>query len=281
MNFSSIHFTPVRGLAAAAGLGAVVMAALAVPPKAARSPSPEMKNMTMESLDPESLNETIPSANTVLAKHLFVPTRQATGLNSYPDLIVKGVFIGRERSAVFSLKSKPQANLRIWLGDVEHTLNSVTDPRDPRQPIVQFLREWPVKSIAVNGVTVEHFITGEAETYPVDYAVEKKVADDAQRGYGQGVMPQGAVKTASAKSTQSSHSGNGAPAHSSSSGARTQFMADRVSMMMNNMSRQDRAQFLQQLNKQPGSDSKTQSANQKQSSNNSSSKKKNSKTKKK
>jgi hypothetical protein len=196
------------------------------------------------------LDDFIPTMEDVVAKHLFVPERAATGENAFPDLVVKGVYVGTERNAVFSLKSKPQANLRVWQGDEEAALMAVEDDRDPRKPIVDFLGEWQIKSIDFGGVTVEHLITGEVETYAVDYTPEKKVKDHAQSGYGQGFIVDAspaAAKAPSAKTAAKAKPGQqGAPAFS------PQAAAGRVGAFMQRLSPQQRQQFMQQLQKQQG-----------------------------
>ena len=195
----------------------------------------------------DSLNATSPSMQEVVAKHLFVSQRKATGQHSFPDLIVKGVFLGTERSIVFSLKSKPQANLRVWAGNVNSALSQITDPRDPRQPIADFLREWNIKEISFSGVTLTHFITGETETYAVDYDPEKKVKDDAARGYGQGIMSQDAPQTAGAKASTGT---NPAQAGQAPSGTPpVNLMADRVSEMLKRMSPDEQKQFMKLVGK--------------------------------
>ena len=55
-----------------------------------------------------------------------------------------------------------------------------------RKPIEDFLGEWEIKAIIFSGVTLEHLITGEAETYAVEYKPVKHLKDSAQAGYGQG-----------------------------------------------------------------------------------------------
>jgi len=233
----------VPGLAVLCGVAAIALIPavhLPRPESAARQTG--VHAVPAPSLD--SLNETSPSMQVVVAKHLFIPQRKATGQHSFPDLVVKGVFLGAERSAVFSLKSKPQANLRIWFGGVSSALSQITDPRDPRQPIADFLREWNIKEINFSGVTMQHFITGEVETYAVDYDPEKKVKDDASRGYGQGIMPQAeTVQTAGVKAPAGSPAAGQLPP-----GAQpVNFMADRVSAMLQRMSPDQKKQFIQRL----------------------------------
>jgi hypothetical protein len=255
MNLSSFFHNPLHVLGAAAAVGAVAVIVAALPPRSAVEPAPDALPQLMAAPDADRLNERIPAVGSVLEKHLFVPSREATGQNSFPDLVVKGVFLGKEKSAVFSLKSKPQANLRVWLGEVESTLNSVTDPRDPRQSLVTFLREWPIKDISPAGVSVEHFITGEVETYEVDYVAAKKVKDDAQRGYGQGIMPQGTATAAAGNNAQKKAQAGTrqtGTAQASGAAAGAQFMADRVSKMLQQMNPQQQMQFMQRFSQQSG-----------------------------
>lgn len=270
---------PLHVLGGAAALGAVAMIIVSLPPGGTVESSASVSPSQIEAPDADRLNERIPDVGTVLEKHLFVPSREATGQNSFPDLVVKGVFIGEEKSAIFSLKSKPQVNLRVWLGEVETTLNSVTDPRDPRQPLVTFLREWPIKEISHDSVTVEHFITGEVETYDVDYVAAKKVKDDAARGYGQGIMPQGGGTVAKGSANQKKVPANaqrgGAPrTPNPTSGA--QFMADRVSSMLQRLDPQQKKQFLQRLNQQNGGGKPQNNSKNQNSKNSKKSSKKNS-----
>jgi hypothetical protein len=197
-----------------------------------------------------SLNEYIPTMEEVVAKHLFIPERIATGENAFPDLVVKGVFVGTGRNAVFSLKSKPEANLRVWQGDEESALARVVDERDPRKPIADFLHDWQIKEVTFSGVTLEHIITGEVETYAVDYTPAKHIKDNAQGGYGQGVVADAApaaVKAPSAPNTQQNRPGQ----QQQQPGAFSpQAVAGRVGAFMQNMSPEQRQQFMQQLQKQ-------------------------------
>ena len=248
--------------------GACVAVGLAIVPAAIVIGSPDVdapRLSAIPELDRESLDWKPPSAQSVLEKHLFVPAREATGQNSYPDLVVKGIYLGRKSNALFSLKSKPQANLRIWEGSVTEALDQVVDPKDPRAPLVEFLREWNLDSIQRDGVTVKHFITGATETYLVDYTPTRKVKDDAVRGYGQGVMPQtggsGGQRTSTAKKTSSAKGGSTARQAPPGGAA---GMADRVSGMVDRMSDKDKQQFMQQLNKNSGNN-KTTGANNKTS----------------
>lgn len=249
----------IPGLAVLCGLAAVTMIpAVHLPRAESASRQTGVHAVPTPSLD--SLNETSPSMQVVVAKHLFIPQRKATGQHSFPDLVVKGVFLGAERSAVFSLKSKPQANLRIWFGGVSSALSQITDPRDPRQPIADFLREWNIKEINFSGVTMQHFITGEVETYAVDYDPEKKVKDDASRGYGQGIMPQGEV--AQAGGAKASTAGSAPKAGQLPPGVQpVNFMADRVSAMLQRMSPDMQKQFLKRIGQNtPAANQKTGAA---------------------
>jgi hypothetical protein len=280
MNIPVCFKDPLHVLGGAVAVGAVAMIFVSLPYGGEVESSQPVSSPQIEAPDADRLNERIPDVGTVLEKHLFVPSRKATGQNSFPDLVVKGVFIGEEKSAIFSLKSRPQVNLRVWFGEVESTLNSVIDPRDPRQPLVTFLREWPIKDISQESVTVEHFITGEVETYDVDYVAAKKVKDDAARGYGQGIMPQGGAAVADGnagqKKAQSNVQKGGAPqAPNSASGA--QVMADRVSNMLQRMDPQQQKQFLQRLNQQNGGGKTPSNSKNKESKNSKKSSKKKSK----
>lgn len=230
---------PIRVLGGAAALGAAAVLIAARLPGGPVEPEKSSPPSRMEAPDADKLNERIPDVGAVLEKHLFVPGRAATGQNSFPDLVVKGVYIGKESSVILSLKSKPAVNLRVWLGEVESTLNSITDPRDPRQTLVTFLREWPIKEISRDKLIVEHFITGEAETYEVDYVAAKKVKDDAQRGYGQGIMPQdGAVAgNAGSNSKQNNQKNNGSKNNNKNSSRSSTVTADQMMQMQMQMMR--------------------------------------------
>lgn len=234
----------IPGLAVLCSIAAVALIPAVHLPAAdsgARKESPH--EVSAPALD--SLNEAPPAMPEVVAKHLFIPQRKATGQNSFPDLVAKGIFLGTEKSVVFSLKSKPQANLRVWEGHVDSALSRITDPRDPRQPIAAFLREWNIKDIRFDGVDVQHFITGETETYAVNYTPVKKVKDDAGRGYGQGIIPQGGDNTQTAAARAST--GAQGAARTAASALPANQMADRVSAMMQRMSPNQQKQFLQRL----------------------------------
>lgn len=220
---------------------------------------------------PEGLTiaEFVPTMEEVLAKHLFVPERMATGQNSFPDLVVKGVYIGNQCNAVFSLKSKPMVNLRVWQGDEQSTLNLVEDEKDMRKPITDYLREWEIKKVGFDGVVFEHMLTGEREVYTVDYTPLKKVNDSAGAGYGQG---QNVVGIAPASKSSSA-------ARPSSSTAQTRQMpsssvvAGRMSAYMSKLSPSQRAAIMKKLNtsggggnsRGSGGDSKSTSSNKKSS----------------
>lgn len=191
------------------------------------------------------LGEAPPGMRDVLARHLFVPQRKATGQNSFPDLVVKGVFVGAERSAILSLKSKPQANLRVWEGRVDAAVSQIMDPNDLRQPIAGFLREWSVKEIGHGGLTVEHFITGETETYAVDYAPPKKIADDASRGYGQGIVSQ--VEVGRPAVAGAPAAAPAVPAPAAPAATPPAVMADKVTAMMQQMTPDQKRQFWQRM----------------------------------
>jgi hypothetical protein len=233
----------IPGLAVLCGISALALIPAFHLPGPESRPADGVRAIQVPGL--ESFNEAVPIMQEVAAKHLFIPERKATGQNAFPDLAVKGIFLGTERSAVFSLKSKPLANLRIWEGGVERALSQIVDPRDPRQPIAQFLREWKIKEIGFSGVQVEHFITGEVQTYAVDYTPEKKVKDDASRGYGQGIIPQGeagqaaAARTAGTVSTKAGQQLSGAQPINQT--------ADRISAMIQRMTPDQKKQFLQRV----------------------------------
>lgn len=152
-----------------------------------------------QSLEPDS---DVPTMEQIVEKHLFVKERKATGANTFPDLLVKGIYVGSESSVVLSLKSRPTVNLRVWLGDADSVVSQITDPRDQRKPIVDFLHEWDIKEISFKGITVEHFITGEVETYEVEYTPAKHVKDNAAAGYGQGKLAE-AVQGGTKKTVKS------------------------------------------------------------------------------
>ncbi len=191
----------------------------------------------------------VPTMEEVLAKHLFVPERMATGENAFPDLLVKGVYVGEtQRNAVFSLKSKPEANLRVWQGDEEAALAQVVDERDPRQPISEFLQEWHIRSIDFGGVTLEHVFTGEKETYAVDYTPAKHAKDSAQTGYGQGLATADAPGGEKAPATRAP--GSGQPAQGGPPAGGPQAIAGRIGQYMQNLSPEQRQQFMQQLQRQ-------------------------------
>ncbi len=260
----SKYMVPALGTLCAIGV-LVVASGLRTPVEIDSEANAESSLRVPENLE---LDGFIPTMEDVVAKHLFVPERIATGENAFPDLVVKGVYVGTERNAVFSLKSKPEANLRVWQGDEEAALAQVDDDRDPRKPIVDFLGEWEIKSIDFSGVTLEHLITGEVETYAVEYKPTKHVKDSAQAGYGQGliaVAPSGGSKAPSARTATQSKSSAAPP---------PQAVAGRVGAYMQRMTPQQRAQFMQQLQKQnAGANKKSGDARKKDSSNSSGKKK--------
>ncbi len=232
-------------------IGLCALAALALIP-AVHIPSPAAASRAGAAAPvptgPVTFNDTPPTMHEVAAKHLFIAQRKATGQKSFPDLVVKGIFIGAEKSVVLSLKSRPQANLRVWEDGSDRALSQITKPDDPRQPLAAFLREWKVKEISFNGISVEHQITGEVETYAVDYTPEKKVKDDASRGYGQGIIPQGGdggpsdgVRTAGSNTSRP-----GQPQQQVTAPPVTQ-MADRISEIVQRMTPDQRKQFLQRV----------------------------------
>ncbi len=133
-----------------------------------------------------SLAET-PSAGEVFAKHLFVPERKGENIRSNSDLVIRGVYIGdRESSVILSLRSKPTVSLRVWQNDKDSVISQVTDPRSAHYPLVAFLKEWDIQKVGFSEVTFNNALTGEVETYEVDYTPVKKVADQAIAGFGQG-----------------------------------------------------------------------------------------------
>jgi hypothetical protein len=119
------------------------------------------------------------------------------------------------------------------------------DPNDLRQPIASFLREWTVKNIGYDGVTVEHFITGETETYAVEYVPLKKIADDASRGYGQGIVSQVDVARPAVAGTVPA--APAAPAPAAPAATPPAVMADKVAAMMNQMTPEQKRQFWQRI----------------------------------
>lgn len=194
---------------------------------------------------PENLElaQEIPTMELVVEKHLFVKERKATGANTFPDLLIKGVYVGEKQSVVLSLKSKPEINLRVWLDDIDGVINRISDPRDPRRPIVDFLNEWDLKEVTFAGVTVEHFITGEVETYKVDYTPEKHAKDNAGAGYGQGVIAEaspGVAKTSAKKPTPPATTG----AQAAQQRAQAMFQLRR---MVEQMTPEQRAQMAERI----------------------------------
>lgn len=201
MSFKYAAYTiPALGTLCVAGAVAVVISARApVASEIFAGDGESYDQRVPENFEPSS---DIPTMEQVVEKHLFVKERKATGQNTFPDLLVKGVYVGEESSAVFSLKYRPQANVRVWKGDVDSVIKNITNERDPRKPIVDFLGEWDIKEITFRGVTVEHIITGEVETYLVDYIPAKHVTDNAEAGYGQGMLA--VTQQAGTKTTKTS-----------------------------------------------------------------------------
>ena len=242
----SKYLIPALAMACVGG-GLLVVSAMRTP-AAIEAPDPEDAAQARVPRN-LALNNQIPTMEDVVAKHLFVPEREATGENSFPDLLVKGVYVGEtERNAVFSLKSKPNANLRVWMGDEDAALAQVEDGRDNRQPIVDFLSEWQIKSIDFSGVTVEHVITGEVETYVVDYKPLKHAKANAGAGYGQGYIV--AASSGSAKPASSRPAASSKPQQAKPPTGSTQAIAGRVGQYMQRLTPQQRQQFMQQLQKQ-------------------------------
>ncbi|MEI7850238.1 MAG: hypothetical protein WCH86_00230 [Kiritimatiellales bacterium] len=265
----STHRLIIPGLVVLCGLAAVALIPavhLSRTDVGTRKESPR----AVPALGLNALNEAPPTMPEVVEKHLFVAQRKATGQNAFPDLIVKGVFLGTENSAVFSLKSTPQANLRVWAGRTDSALAQVTNPRDPRQPIVAFLREWSIKEISSSGVTVEHSITGEKQTYAVNYTPVAKVKDDASRGYGQGIIPQGgevAAGTGARTATGNNPMGRGGQ-FPSDAPPPVNVLANRVSEIMQRMSPDQQKNFLKQIGQDSsGANQKTDTSGQSSSQN--------------
>jgi hypothetical protein len=261
----SKYIVPVLGIACVGGVVLVVSGMR--PPVAADAAD---SAGTIEARVPKNLvlGTQVPTMEEVVAKHLFVPERIATGENAFPDLVVKGVYVGEtERNAVFSLKSKPDANLRVWQGDEEAALAQVMDERDPRQPIVDFLGEWNIKSIDFAGVTFEHLFTGEVETYAVDYKPLKHAKASAEAGYGQGYFVDAVAGGAKAASGRAA-TGQASAAQSRAASGGTQAIAGRVGQYMQTLSPQQRQQFLQQLQKQEAASGKKSNASQQNNSSN-------------
>jgi len=195
------------------------------------------------------IEDITPTMEDVLATHLFAPERTATGENTSPDLIVKGVYVGTERNAVFSLKSKPTVNLRVWQGDEEAALGLVEADNDPRKPITDFLGEWQIKDITFDGVIVEHMITGEVELYAVDYVPLKHVKDSAQAGFGQGQVSEAVASTAKPPpSRPPTPAAKPAPSSGSIPGSH-QAVANRVGAFMQRMTPAQRAAFMKSVHK--------------------------------
>jgi hypothetical protein len=264
----STHRLIIPGLSVLCGIAAVALIPAVHLPRTDTGERKESRR-AVPALSLNALNEAPPSMTEVAEKHLFVAQRKATGQNAFPDLVVKGVFLGTENSTVFSLKSTPQANLRVWAGRVDSALAQVTNPRDPRQPIAAFLREWNIKEIASSGVTVEHFITGEKQTYAVNYTPVAKVQDDASRGYGQGIIPQGgeaAAGTGARTATANNPLGRGGQFPSDA--PPVNVLADRVSAIMQRMTPDQQKKFLKQIGQDSSGANQKTGASEKSSSQN-------------
>ena len=151
-----------------------------------------IKTSTIKTINNISFNKSVPSSQDILEKALFMPERTASTVSEkvfFSDLLIKGVWIGSERSVILSLKSKPQINLRVWQGDERASIAQVADGNDPRRPLVDFLNEWKIDTVDFSSVTFKNIITGEKETYAVQYKPHGHVRDSAQAGYGQGGLP--------------------------------------------------------------------------------------------
>ncbi|MFC1468118.1 hypothetical protein ACFLQY_05480 [Verrucomicrobiota bacterium] len=211
----------------------------------------------------------IPEAKDVLSKHLFVPERKAENMKSYSDLVVKGVYIGEEESnVVLSLKSKPHINLRVWQKEQESLIAQITDAKDPRYPLVAFLKEWDIQKIAFGGVTFHNTLSEETETYEVDYTPTKKVADNAGGGYGQGqVLDISNGKAAPKKGAQRAANGN----RQNGQLGQTNFakkLSGRISNVMQRMTPAERKQFARAVNKAARGKNGKKNGNNKKSSKN-------------
>lgn len=240
----SKYVVPFLGTGCAAGI-LLVASGMRVP---AGLDTAEKADAEVRIPDSLVLDGYVPTMEEVVAKHLFVPERKATGENAFPDLLVKGVYIGEtQHNAVLSLKSKPNANLRVWQGDEDAAISQVVDEKDPRKPIAEFLGEWEVKAIDFSGMTVRHIITGEVETYTVDYSPAKHVKDSAGNGYGQGML----VDEAAGKAAPAARPNAPAqPAQARAPAGGAQAIAGRVGQYMQRLSPEQRQQFMQQLQKQ-------------------------------
>jgi hypothetical protein len=107
------------------------------------------------------------------------------------------------------------------------------------------------------GVTVAHLITGEVETYEVDYKPLKHAKDSAGGGYGQGrvVDASPGAKAPAARPATAAR-----PAQARPPAGSTQAIAGRVGQYMQNLSPQQRQQFMQQLQKQNAATAKKNGA---------------------
>lgn len=257
----------VPGLGALCVLGAIAVGISARAPMAAGVAVDDSGSYAVrvpENLEP---GNNIPTMEQVVEKHLFVKERKATGQNTFPDLLVKGIYVGAESSAVFSLKYRPEANVRVWMGDVDSVINNITNPRDPRKPIVDFLSEWDIKEITFKGVTVEHIITGEVETYMVDYTPTKHAKDNSETGYGQGMLAQNA---SGAPKTSKTSSQPAAAKTQLSNQQRAQAMTE-FRNMVQKMTPEQRARLAERIKGDGGQRGSNQDQNTQRNSSNSSS----------
>ena len=240
--------------------------------------APVAYELVNEKSEPRTLNlpdqlvidDYVPPMEEVLAKHLFVPERVATGQNSFPDLVVKGVYVGDQRNAVFSLKSRPTVNFTVWQGDEQSALNLVEDEKDLRKSIADYLHEWQIKEIGFGGVVFEHLLTGEQETYAVEYIPLKKVKDSSEAGYGQGQI---AVSAPPPRSTAAATRSSSATAQTRKMPSTT-VVASRMNAYMSRLSPSQRAAIMKKLNTSQSGDSKSSSSSSRKSSKKSSKKKK-------
>ena len=214
---------------------------------------------------PEKLeiDHTIPTMETVVEKHLFVRERKATGANTFPDLLVKGVYVGEHKGAVFSLKSRPEINLRVWMDDIDGIISRISDPRDPRRSIIDFLNEWDIREITFKGVTVEHFVTGEVETYAVDYTPQKHVKDDASAGYGQGVLAESAQGDAK-KTAKTTEKANQATSQAREAAQQRAQVMSQFRSMVDQMTPEQRARLAERIQNGDRSPGNTVPGNQTQ-----------------
>lgn len=228
--------------------GTLLLAGTFVVPKLPASESAEKK--ATKSIAAISIERReIPEIGEVLEKHLFVPERKAVNMKSNSDLVVKGVYVGeRESNVVLSLRSKPAINLRVWQKEREALLAKITDPKDPRYPLVTFLKEWDIHTVSFNSVTFHNMLTDESETYEVDYTPTKKVADNALNGYGQGAVQNISDGDKSGAAAPKKTSGTPNQNTPTISADMAKMVSSRVTGMMERMSPQQRKQFTDAVN---------------------------------